>query len=110
MSIFLKIDPRYLLIDFQSPMSINVFLHRYTVHVPSVARARILPTVFLRKPMIYIDCHNGRDQEIVYPFGAWDKAKKDFESLEHEMNRCQTALADLHRKTALKEADSDSDS
>jgi hypothetical protein len=84
-------------------MSINVFLHRYTVHVPSVARARILPTVFLRKPMIYIDCHNGRDQEIVYPFGAWDKAKKDFESLEHEMNRCQAALADLGTKVVMKQ-------
>lgn len=91
-------------------MSINVFLHRYTVHVPSVARARILPTVFLRKPMIYIDCHNGRDQEIVYPFGAWDKAKKDFESLEREINRCQRALADLHTKVSPNESDCDSES
>ena len=76
-------------------MSVNVFLYRYTVHVPSVARARILPTAFLRRPMIYIDCHNGRDQEIIYPFSSWDKARKDFEMLEREMNRCQTALSTL---------------
>lgn len=74
-------------------MSVNVFLHRYTVHVPSVARARILPTVILRRPMIYIDCYNGRDQEVVYPFGAWDKAKKDFETLEEQMRKCNMALA-----------------
>lgn len=92
-------------------MSVNVFLHRYTVHVPSVARARILPTVFLRRPMIYIDCHNGRDQEIIYPFQAWDKAKKDFEMLETQMNRCQQVLSSLTPiQIADTKVDSDSES
>ncbi len=96
-------------------MSVNLFLHRYSVHVPSVARARLLPTVFLRRPMIYMDCHNGRDQEIIYPFGAWDKAKKDFEMLECQMNRCQKALSSIPPvKLAVptihdSESDSDSD-
>lgn len=94
-------------------MSFNIFLHRYTVHVPSVARARILPTFILRRPMIYIDCYNGRDQEIIYPFRAWDKAKEDFESLERAMNRCQNALSAVYpmnlpeNKKISKDSDSD---
>ncbi len=97
-------------------MSVNVFLHRYTVHVPSIARARILPTIFLRRPLIYIDCHNGRDMEIVYPFRSWDKAKKDFDMLQVEMNRCQAALSTLQpqptlaSKKSVEDSDSDSDS
>lgn len=43
--------------------------------------------------MIYIDCYNGRDQEVIYPFGAWDKAKKDFDILEEQMRKCNLALA-----------------
>lgn len=97
-------------------MSVNFFLHRYTVHVPSIARARILPTVFLRRPMIYIDCHNGRDQEIVYPIGSWDKAKKEYQELQEQMHRCQAALSGLTPPVAAvpvvkaKGSDSDSDS
>ncbi len=73
--------------------SINMILNRYSVHVPSIARARIMPTVFLRRPLIYIDCHNGRDMEIKYPVGAWDDAKKDYETLQTEMARVQKVLA-----------------
>ena len=94
-------------------MSVNFFLHRYTVHVPSIARARILPTAFLRRPMIYIDCYNGRDQEIVYPIGSWDKAKTDYEGLQTEMHRCQAALATMNPNASpvvkAKSKDSDSD-
>ena len=92
-------------------MSLNIFLHKYTVHVPSVARARILPTTVLRRPMIYIDCYNGYDQEIVYPFGSWDRAKNDFDVLQHQMNRCQRALSDLQTPTLpAKSEDSNEDS
>jgi hypothetical protein len=73
----------------------NLFLYRYTVHIPSIARARIIPTSILRRPMIYIDCHNGHEKAIIYPFGAWDTAKKDFEALDFEMYRCQKALSVL---------------
>jgi len=88
----------------------NLFLHRYTVHVPSIARARIIPTPILRRPMIYMDCHNGRDQAIIYPFGAWDKAKKDFEALDFEMYRCQKALSVLAARKYLPLVKSDDES
>lgn len=93
-------------------MSVNFFLHRYTVHVPSIARARILPTFVLRRPMIYIDCHNGRDQEIIYPIGSWDKAKKEYEELQVRMQLCQNALATINPTSVpvVKQKDSDSDS
>lgn len=90
-------------------MSINVFLHRYTVHVPSIARARVLPTAFLRRPMIYINCHNGHDMTIPYPIGTWDQAKKDFDDLQLQMNRCQKALSTVTSVNLPEKADSDSD-
>jgi hypothetical protein len=87
--------------------TVNLILNRYSVHVPSIARARIMPTVFLRRPLIYIDCHNGRDMEIKYPIGAWDDAKKDYETLQTEMTRVQKVLASIPVNDS---PDSDSDS
>jgi hypothetical protein len=92
-------------------MSVNLFLHRYTVHVPSIARARVLPTIFLRRPMIYINCHNGHDMTIPYPIGSWDQAKKDFEALQLQMHRCQKALSTVSPPVNVdSESDSNSDS
>lgn len=82
-------------------MSTNIFLHKYSVHVPSIARARVLPTFILRRPMIYLDYHNGRDMEIVYPFGKWDEAKKDFTNLQSEIRKCQTALANVEKNMSI---------
>ncbi len=86
---------------------INLILNKYSVHIPSIARARLLPTFFLRRPQIYIDCHNGRDAEINYPLGGWDDAKRDFNLLQSEMTRVQTLLASKNVKNS---SDLDSDS
>jgi hypothetical protein len=72
--------------------SINMILNKYSVHVPSIARARIMPTFILRRPLIYIDCYNGRDMEIKYPYSAWEEATKDFKALQTEMTRVQKVL------------------
>jgi hypothetical protein len=60
--------------------------------------------------MIYIDCHNGRDHEIVYPIGAWDKAKKEYDELQMQMHRCQKALSTIPPVKLSTPASNDSDS
>ncbi len=82
----------YPVVDQSQMSSVNMILNRWSVHVPSVARARIMPTFFLRRPLIYIDCHNGRDMEIKYPIGGWEVAAKDFQALQSEMTRVQKVL------------------
>ncbi len=90
---------------------INLILNKYSVHVPSIARARLFPTPFLRRPLIYIHCHNGHDLEIKYPISGWEDAKKDFGLLQSEMMRVQTVLSPLVRRaSAIDDSDSDSDS
>lgn len=86
-----------------------MILNRYSVHVPSVARARILPTFFLRRPLIFIDCYNGREMEIKYPIGAWDKATQDFQALELEMSRVQKLLGISAADILNSTSDSDSE-
>ena len=71
-------------------------LAQYSVHVPSIARARILPTFFLRRPQIYIQYFNGSDAKVNYPFGNWSTAQKDFERLLKSMDRCQEALSSVN--------------
>ncbi len=73
-------------------MSQIIRLRRWSVHVPSVARARILPTLYLQRPQIYIEGHNGRIMEINYRLGEWGKAQQDFVNLQQSMVRCQKAL------------------
>jgi hypothetical protein len=73
-------------------MSQIIHLRKWSVHCPSVARARILPTFFLRRPLIYIQGHNGRDLEVVYMPREWDKAQQDFEKLQQSIQACQKAL------------------
>jgi hypothetical protein len=77
-----------------------MILNRYSVHVPSVARARILPTLFLRRPLIYIEGHNGRELEVIYPRTKWEEATKDFQELQAEMARVQKVLSTLPDKVA----------
>lgn len=73
-------------------MSQIIRLRNWSIHTPSVARARIMPTLMTRRPMIYLQGHNGRDLEIVYSFKEWDRAQKDYEKLAHSIQMCQKAL------------------
>jgi len=73
-------------------MSQIIRLRRWSVHVPSVARARILPTLYLQRPQIYIEGHNGRIMEINYRRSEWEKARQDFVKLQQSMVLCQKAL------------------
>lgn len=73
-------------------MSQIIRLGKWSVHVPSIARARILPTVYLRRPQIYIEGHNGRMMEINYRRSEWNTAQQDFVKLQQSMVACQKAL------------------
>lgn len=73
-------------------MSQIIRLRKWSVHVPSVARARILPTLYLRRPQIFLDCHNGRELEVNYYPSEWDRAQEDFTKLQKAMIACQKAL------------------
>ena len=73
-------------------MSQIIRLRKWSVHVPSVARARICPTLYLRRPQIFICGHNGRELEVNYAPSEWDKAHEDFAKLQKAMVACQKAL------------------
>lgn len=67
-------------------------LCKYSLHVPSVARAHILPTPFLRRPQIYVEYFNGSSFQVNYPLGVWATAQKDYENLLYSIQACQAAL------------------
>ncbi len=73
-------------------MSQTILLRNWSIHVPSVARTRILPTFFLRRPLIYVEGYNGRNLEVIYMPGEWIRAQKDFEKLQRSIQACQKAL------------------
>ncbi len=68
-------------------------LRNYSIHVPSFARARLLPTFFLRRPQIYLEGYQGYSVEVNYPISSWDTAKKDYKKLLDAMDSCNQALA-----------------
>ena len=73
-------------------MSQIIRLRKWSVHVPSVARARLLPTLCLRRPQIFLCGHNGQELEITYSLSEWDKAQEDFTKLQTSIVLCQKAL------------------
>jgi hypothetical protein len=74
-------------------------LRNYSVHVPSIARARILPTFFLRRPILYMEGYHGEPLQVVYPFTSWTEAKKDYKNLLDAMNTCSRALENVPKLT-----------
>ncbi len=85
-----------------------IMLRNYSIHVPSFARARLLPTFFLRRPIIYLEGYQGYSLEVAYPFANWDTAKKDYKKLLDAMDSCTQALGtvpkiSLELKTISKE-------
>ncbi len=69
-----------------------IMLRKYSIHVPSFARARLLPTFFTRRPQIYLEGYQGYCVEVIYPIGNWDTAKKDYKKLLDAMESCNKAL------------------
>ncbi len=69
-----------------------IMLRNYSIHVPSFARARLLPTFFLRRPQIYLEGYQGYAVEVNYPISSWDTAKKDYKKLLDAMDSCNQAL------------------
>ena len=69
-----------------------IMLRNYSIHVPSFARARLLPSFFTRRPQIFLESYQGYSIDIHYPFASWDTAKKDYKKLMDAMERCNKAL------------------
>lgn len=72
-------------------------LRNYSIHVPSFSRARLLPTFFLRRPLIYLEGYQGYSVEVIYPIASWDTAKKDYQRLLEAMKECNNALDTIPR-------------
>lgn len=69
-----------------------IMLRNYSIHVPSFARARLLPTPFLRRPQICLEGYQGYSVEVIYPISSWDTAKTDYKKLLDAMDSCNEAL------------------
>jgi hypothetical protein len=52
----------------------------------------MLPTFFLRRPLIFVEGHNGRELEIIYRPSEWEQAATDFAKLNNAIAVCQKAL------------------
>ena len=72
-------------------MSQLIHLRNWTIHVPSVAYARLIPSPFLRRPMIVVEGHHF-SREYYYRPGEWDRAKKEFYDLQGSIKKCQEVL------------------
>lgn len=72
-------------------MSQLIHLRNWTIHVPSVAYARLVPSPFLRRPMILVEGHHF-SREYYYRFSEWDRAKKEFYDLQSSIKKCQEVL------------------
>ena len=78
-------------------MSRFLVIRKNSIHVPSIARARLLPTPFLRRPMIYMEGHSGEAWHVSwprYPFRMveWQEAEQEFRKLQTAMEACSKAL------------------
>ena len=77
-------------------MSQFIQISKYSLHVPSIANVRLMPSVFLRRPWIYMNLHCGRSFDILYWPGEWSQARKDFDRLQNSMKVCQHALSTVN--------------
>lgn len=73
-------------------MSQIIRIRNWSIHVPSVARARIVPTFLLRRPLIYMEGYHGQTMEASYLPSEWERAHEDFVRLQHSMAACRKAL------------------
>ena len=77
-------------------MSQYIQISKYSLHVPSIANVRLMPSVFLRRPWIDMNLHCGRSFDILYWPGEWSQARKDFDRLQNSMKVCQQALSTVN--------------
>ncbi len=89
--------------DRSIEMSQFIQISKHSLHVPSISNARLMPSVFLRRPWIYMNLHSGHSFDILYWPGEWSQARKDFERLQQSMKVCQNALNQVNLIEALPE-------
>lgn len=51
-----------------------------------------MPTLFLRRPLIYVEGFNGRTLEVYYMPSEWQRAHLEFAKMQESIKVCQKAL------------------
>jgi hypothetical protein len=65
------------------------------IHVPSIARIRILHSPLLHTPQVYLQNHTGEPTLITYRRSEWTTAIQDYKRLHSAVTTCQTALSSV---------------
>jgi hypothetical protein len=65
------------------------------VHVPSLARVRLVESPFLKRPMVVVQYEDADQVNFTYGRRHWDQATKDYKRLITSMELCREALKSI---------------
>jgi hypothetical protein len=65
------------------------------VHVPSVARARLVESPIMKRPMVVVQYEDADQINFSYGRRHWDAATKDYKRLLTSMELCREALKSI---------------
>ena len=65
------------------------------VHVPSLARVRLVESTMLKRPMVVVQYEDADQVNFTYGRRNWEEATKDYKRLTTSMELCRTALKSI---------------
>lgn len=65
------------------------------VHVPSLARVRLVESTILKRPMVVVQYEDADQVNFTYGRRSWEEATKDYKRLTTSMELCRNALKSI---------------
>jgi hypothetical protein len=65
------------------------------VHVPSLARVRLVESTILKRPMVIVQYEDADQVNFSYGRRKWEEATKDYKRLTTSMELCRQALKSI---------------